>query len=161
MGSSYYRIFFATILIAGCAQNNNREESIICANRNLSNIAIAQKDTVALAKYWTEDYHMVSSRNFEVAGLKKNRHQFAQEFTKKEVLYVRTPKKIEINSSWNMAAESGEWTGQWLEPDGMVKLAGSYYAKWHKISGEWKIRAEIFTPVSCTGSGFCKKQPKL
>lgn len=164
MVSRYYRIVYIIILIGGCtqSQNTNKEESIILANRELSNKAIAEKDTVALAKHWTDDYHMISSRNFEVTGLEKNRHQFAQEFnTKKEVLYVRTAKKIEINSNWDMAAESGEWTGQWVERDGMVKLAGSYYAKWHKVNGEWKIRAEIFTPTSCVGSEFCNKQPKL
>jgi hypothetical protein len=81
--------------------------------------------------------------------------------TRKDVLYVRTPMMIEVYAPWNVASEFGRWTGQWQEPDGIVKLSGTYYAKWHKIDGVWKIRAEIFTPLSCSESSFCKQNPKL
>ncbi|MBY0434965.1 MAG: nuclear transport factor 2 family protein [Cyclobacteriaceae bacterium] len=130
--------------------------------RNLSNLAIANHDTVTIANYWTDDFHVVSSRNFEVAGREANRQIFVRDFkTKKDVVYVRTPTQVEIFLDWNMASETGTWTGQWQEPDGLVKLSGTYYAKWHKIDGTWKIRAEIFTPLACAGSAFCNQQPKL
>ena len=155
----------AYLLFATCKpalQPRNDDEKMILQARSISNQAIADHDTVALAKIWCDDYHVISSRNFEVAGREKNRHHFAMEFsTKKEVVYVRTPRKIEVNTFWNMAAEQGDWNGQWQEPDGLVKLSGTYYAKWHKENGEWKIRAEIFTPLTCSGSVFCKQQPKI
>lgn len=136
------------------------DEMAIRNARLSSNAAIASKDTNAIAKYWADDYHLVSSRNSEVAGRIKNRHNFATElYTKKEVLYVRSSQKVDVYAPWNMAAETGVWTGQWREPDGLVQLKGSYLAKWHKINGEWKIRAEIFVPLSCTGSSFCDKKP--
>jgi ketosteroid isomerase-like protein len=136
------------------------DEMAIRNARLSSNAAIASKDTNAIAQYWADDYHLVSSRNSEVAGRVKNRHNFATElYTKKEVLYVRSSQKVDVYAPWNMAAETGVWTGQWREPDGLVQLKGSYLAKWHKINGEWKIRAEIFVPLSCTGSSFCDKKP--
>ena len=115
---------------------------------------------MALAETWTSDYHIISSRNFEINGLVNNRHLFAKEFSnKKEILYVRTTNNVEVFTDWNMASENGTWTGQWLEPDGLVKFTGTYFAKWHKVNREWKIRAEIFAPLTCKGSLFCEKKP--
>jgi hypothetical protein len=52
------------------AQNNTKyDELLIRQARILSNDAIAKKDTVA--DLWTDDYHLISSRNFEESGKKK------------------------------------------------------------------------------------------
>jgi ketosteroid isomerase-like protein len=140
----------------------SEDEILIREARIRSNEAIAQHDTIALGEVWTTDYHIISSRNFEISGMENNRHNFAKEFgSKKELLYVRTAIKVEVFPNWNMASETGTWTGQWQEPDGLVKLSGTYLAKWHKLNDQWKIRAEIFVPLSCTGSSFCETKPIL
>ncbi len=146
-----------------CTQSANavgEDEKLIREVRQKSNDAIAKQDTVALAGTWTNDFHIISSRNFEISGLENNRHNFAKEFAiKKEILYVRTTSKVEVFADWEMASENGTWIGQWQEPDGLVKFTGTYFAKWHKVEGQWKIRAEIFVPLSCSGSAFCEKKP--
>ena len=146
-----------------CTENKNyasEDEKLIREARIKSNDAIARQDTVALAETWTNDFHIISSRNFEISGLENNRHNFAGEFAiKKEILYVRTANRVDVFSDWNMASENGTWTGQWQEPDGLVKFTGTYFAKWHKVEGQWKIRAEIFVPLSCAGSSLCEKKP--
>jgi len=155
------------ILFVACSMqctpsNNNagKDEKLIREARQRSNVAIAKQDTTALAEVWTSDYHIISSRNFEISGMENNRHNFALEFaSKKELLYVRTTNKVDVFANWKMASEQGTWTGQWEEPDGLVKLTGTYVAKWHKINDQWKIRAEIFIPLSCSGSSFCNKIP--
>jgi len=150
-------------LFIQCTQRNNDasvDEKLIREARQKSNDAIARQDTTALAEIWTPDYHIISSRNFEISGSVNNRHNFAKEFSiKKEILYIRTTDKVEVFPDWNMASETGTWTGQWLEPDGLVRFTGTYLAKWHKINDQWKIRAEIFVPLSCGGSSFCDKKP--
>lgn len=136
------------------------DEQLIRAARARSNAAIAAHDTTGMIAEWTSDYHIVSSRNSEVAGASKNAAWFAQEFSmKKDVVYVRTPGRIEVNTSWNMASETGTWEGTWQAEDGKVIIGGTYYAKWHKVKGRWKIRAEIFTPLHCEGSSFCDTRP--
>ena len=136
------------------------DEQLIRAARTRSNTAIAAHDTTGMIAEWTSDYHIVSSRNSEVAGASKNAAWFAQEFgMKKDVVYVRTPGRIEVNASWNMASETGTWEGTWRAADGKVNIGGTYYAKWHKVNGRWKIRAEIFTPLHCEGSSFCDTRP--
>lgn len=135
----------------------NTNEFSIRATRQEFNNAIALHDTTHIAAFFTEDYTIVTALNFEIKGIEGARTALDTEFrTKKEVIYVRTPTDIQIFEAWNMASETGQWTGQWEEADGLVKLSGTYYAKWHKVNGSWKIRAEVFTPLTCSGSTFCK-----
>jgi ketosteroid isomerase-like protein len=150
------------ILLVGSAYplQAQSDEQLIRAARTRSNAAIAAHDTTALAAEWTEDYHIVSSRNSEVSGKNNNRHWFATDFqAKKDLLYVRTTGEIQVNAHWGMASESGHWEGHWREPDGMVTIGGNYFAKWHKVNGSWKIRAEIFVPLYCDGSSLCHTSP--
>ena len=159
----YFLLFSVIVFETGMlfAQNNNKyDELLIRKARILSNEAIAKKDTNAIADIWTEDYHLISSRNFEESGKEKNLHFFAKDITSKDNKnYIRTTLSIEVFPLWNMAAESGEWIGRWQEADGEIILKGTYYAKWHKVNDQWKIRAEIFVPLSCSGSKFCDVKP--
>lgn len=156
-------LFTLTIIrIAVWVHSTPTDEQEIRATRTLSNQAIAAHDSIRIADYWAEDFVVITSRNLEIHGREENRKSFAQEFkTRKKVRYVRTPETIRVFESWNMAAETGNWTGEWLESDGQVKISGTYYAKWHKIEGHWKIRAEVFTPLVCSGSNFCNTKPRL
>ena len=158
-------LLYLVIAIGACTTTDKKmerseDETLILAAREGSNKAIEMKDTVALGNSWTEDYHIITSRNAETSGRAANIKRFAAEFTSRpDVIYVRTPATIEVFSAWNMASENGTWVGHWTENELRIELRGSYYAKWHKIKGEWLIRAEIFTPLSCKGGEFCDKSP--
>ncbi|NOT76383.1 MAG: nuclear transport factor 2 family protein [Cyclobacteriaceae bacterium] len=136
------------------------DEDLIRTERTRSNDAIQKKDTATLASIWTTDYHCITSRNFQASGRNENRDRFASEFiAKPDVIYIRTPEKIEIFPTWKMAAENGTWVGRWTEKGAKIEISGTYYAKWHKLNGQWMIRAEIFTPLKCTGGEFCDQPP--
>ena len=153
-------IIFAAISCKNGKESNSPDEEQIRQARKTSNHAIEIKDTNLIANFWTSDYHLISSRNAEVSGLENNRHLFAKElYTKKGVQYIRNTNSISIHPEWEMAAESGTWTGQWQESDGLIQISGSYYAKWHKVNGTWKIRAEIFVAEKCSGSKACALKP--
>jgi ketosteroid isomerase-like protein len=157
-------LLFLFILFEMCTQKkeDSTDQKLISNLRRAFNDAIARHDSTIIASFCTEDYTAISSRNFEIKGKEGEHKALATEFrTRKNVIYIRTPDKIEVNEKWSMAAESGHWTGQWEEPDGLVKLSGTYYAKWHKLKGAWKIRAEVFTPLTCEGSKFCDQAPTL
>ncbi len=139
---------------------SHAEESMIRSARELSNRAIEKRDTAVLASIWTLDYHVISSRNVELAGRMANRDRLQGEFiSKPDILYVRTPSVINVNGGWNMASESGEWVGHWTEEGQLITLAGKYFAKWHKVDGRWMIRAEIFVPLKCSGGKICDQSP--
>jgi ketosteroid isomerase-like protein len=154
------------IVIASCGNSEKKiemtdDEKSIRLERNRSNDAIARKDTATMASIWTEDYHIISSRNAESSGRDANRERFAKEFTTRpDVIYIRTPDTIEVFQPWNMAAETGTWVGRWTDEKGSaIEISGTYYAKWHKLNGKWMIRAEIFTPLKCKGGDVCDQSP--
>lgn len=136
------------------------DETEIRRIRELSNTAIAAHDTAAFQQSLSPDYIIVSSRNFQV-GKRENVITLGQDMSAKpDLVYRRTPQTINIYPQWKMASESGAWRGSWTEPNGdKIELTGTYYAKWHKLSDGWKIRAEIFTPLTCTGGKYCDQGP--
>ncbi len=151
-----------SIVIVSCGIEKDGDEASIRSQRKKSNNAIAAKDTAAMSAIWTSDYHIISSRNAETSGRRSNAERFAAEFSAKpDVIYVRTPGEIKVFAKWNMASEFGNWVGHWTEDGKQVELKGTYLAKWHKLHGEWKIRAEIFVPLSCTGGKICEEGVKL
>lgn len=132
------------------------DDELIRQQRQRSNEAIAKHDTASISSFWLENIHVVTSRSTSQSGRQANQLAFQQEFQNKEqVQYVRTPGTIETFLKWNMAAEYGQWTGSWLTGKSPVRIGGSYYAKWHKVNGAWKIRSEIYTPSWCEGSAYC------
>ena len=152
---------FAAVMVS-CSAEKDGEEISIRSQREKSNNAIAAKDTAGIAAIWSSDYHIISSRNAETSGRRANAERFATEFAAKpDVVYVRTPGEIKVFAKWKMASEFGTWVGHWTEDGKQVELKGTYYAKWHKLQCEWKIRAEIFVPLSCTGGTICEEGVKL
>jgi ketosteroid isomerase-like protein len=143
--------------MAGNISAQPADEEVIRTQRTNSNRAIANHDTALLGLYWLEDLLVVTSRSVILHGKIVNQKAFEEEFQKKEkLLYVRTSKKIEVFSAWNMASEYGQWSGTWLLNGSPINISGSYYAKWHKVDGTWKIKFEMYTPSACEGGDYCK-----
>ena len=161
----FFKLFPVILIVFSCNPSKEKKEDAvevgrIRSAREYSNQAIERKDTAALASVWTSDYHVISSRNFEVMSRITNRDRFFNEFANKpDVTYVRTPVSIEVFDKWNMASETGTWVGHWTEQGTLVELSGGYFAKWHKVNDNWLIRAEIFVPLKCVGGDFCNEAP--
>lgn len=146
------------ILFSVCAFAQNTSSEEIKKLRIRSNEAIAKHDTASLGVYWAEDLHVLTSRSTSLTTRLANQRAFQTEFdTKEKLLYVRTPNTIEMFPAWNMASEYGKWVGTWTSNGVSIKVSGSYYAKWHKVNGAWKIRSEIYTPTECNGGDYCKE----
>lgn len=161
----FFLVLMVALIVLSCNSPTEKKEDDgevgkIRSARGFSNQAIERQDTAALASVWTNDYHVVTSRNFEVMGRLANRDRFFNEFTSKpDVIYVRTPINIEVFYKWNMASETGTWVGHWTEQGNLVELSGSYFAKWHRTNGIWRIRAEVFVPLKCIGGTVCDEPP--
>ena len=133
---------------------------MIRAARARSNAAIAAHDPAGMAREWMEDIHVVASTSAQTAGRAANQQRMAEQFANHpDTIYVRRPRTIEIYAPWGVAAERGEWTGGWTQPDGKFEIGGTYQAQWRKIDGQWLIQAELFVPNSCSGSKYCAQRP--
>jgi ketosteroid isomerase-like protein len=136
------------------------EEQLIREARARSNQAIATHDVAGIARVWMENVHIVTSTGVQGAGRALNQQRMARQFTSRpDTIYVRHPTTVDVYSAWAVAAERGEWTGRWAEPDGTVEIAGTYLAQWRKIDGQWLIQAELFVPTRCTGATYCRQHP--
>jgi uncharacterized protein (TIGR02246 family) len=145
---------------AGAARLQPSDEDVIRAARARSNAAIAAHDPAAIARLWMEDVHVVSSTSTQTAGRDANRQRMAQQFANRpDTVYIRTPTAIDVYTPWSVAAERGEWTGRWTEPDGAFEIGGTYLVQWRKIAGEWLIQAELYVPTRCSGARYCSQHP--
>ncbi len=150
----------AVALTAGTQTPPPADEAAIRAARAQSNQAIAAHDVAGIARHWTADVHIVTSTSTQGTGRDGNGQRMAAQFARRpDTVYVRTPALVEVWAGWNVAAERGEWTGRWTEPDGVVQVGGTYLAQWRKVDGTWLIQAELFVPTRCTGSSYCAAHP--
>ena len=132
----------------------------IAAARARSNAAIAAHDTAAITREWMPDIHVVSSTGAQNAGVAANARAMQAAFTRRpDTKWVRVPHTITVNEAWHVAAEEGRWTGTWTEPDGPLRITGTYFAQWRRVDGRWRIQAEVFVPLQCEGSVYCTSRP--
>ena len=75
-----------------------------------------------------------------------------------DLVWTHEPQEIRVNRDWWFASESGAWHETWSEKDGMTELRGSYMALWRRSEGRWLLDAQVFIPLACTGSGYCRPQ---
>ena len=138
----------------------SEDERLIRETRARSNDAIAAHDLMGIARAWMPDVHVVSSTSAQTAGSQANQQRMARQFElRPDTVYVRTPRAIDVLSSWSVASERGEWIGRWTEPDGKLEIGGTYQAQWRKIDGRWLIQAELYVPTHCRGSKYCERRP--
>lgn len=132
----------------------------IRAARARSNAAIARHDTAAIAREWMPDMHVVSSTSTQGAGADANASRMAETFARRpDTKWVRTAEDIDVFDAWDVASERGTWVGTWTEPDGAVRISGTYQAQWRRVGGAWRIQAELFVPLRCSGSAYCARRP--
>lgn len=128
------------------------------------NTAFAQRNIPALTSLFSEDAQI------STAGIKlKSRAECTQLFEalfkrRPDVTWLNKPTKIEINSVWKVAYETGDWREGWTEPDGRAEIQGKYFAMWllNLDDGVWYLQAAIFTPQRCIGeSKYCRpREPR-
>ncbi len=146
-----------SIAAAGAIGARSPDEEMIREARARSNRAIAAHDLPGIAAAWMDDVHIVSSTSAHATGRDPNLQRMAQQFARRpDTVYVRQPTAVDVYPPWNVAAERGEWVGRWIEPDGALEIGGTYLAQWRKVDGRWLIQAELFVPIRCHGSRYCR-----
>ena len=68
-----------------------------------------------------------------------------------DLVYLRSPEVVEVADRRTRAVERGRWTGSWTLPEGGTRIGGSYTAYWRLVDGAWKLRAELFVTLHCSG----------
>lgn len=156
------RTIRAVLIIAGCLglsvsayPDSGTEKDKILKIRADSNAAIQKHDAAGIVASFDQTYQITtgSGKLFHDSPEKEEelwRTIFA-EFP--DVIYVRTPSKIEVSTYLPRAAESGDWVGRWTAENGEIEVGGTYSASWLKVEGSWKIQSEMFVTLYCAGVG--------
>lgn len=121
--------------------------------REGSNQAIANHDAEQIAATLDEDYQLTAGNGDFFRGTPAQKLEAWRDVFSRfdDVIYVRTPDTVEVSRYLPLAFELGNWTGSWSTEHGIKELGGRYSASWRKVSGHWKIRAELFVTLNCSG----------
>lgn len=152
--------FFFVLLVTGCLYlasvahaDSESNEDKIAQLRAESNEAIRNHDADAIVALFDEKYQITTGSGVLYHGSpeteKKTWEMIFNQFP--DVVYVRTPSKIEVGSLLDRAAESGDWAGTWTTPNGQIEFSGRYFASWIKVNDEWKLQSEMFVTMECAG----------
>ena len=139
--------------IYATTRSSDSNEEAIAKLRVESNEAIRNHDSDAIVALFDEKYQITTGSGVLYHGSaeteKKTWDEIFDQFP--DVVYVRTPSKIEISASETRAAETGDWVGTWTTPNGEIRLSGRYFASWIMVNGEWKLQSEMFVTMDCSG----------
>lgn len=131
------------------------DEDAIRAIRIKSNAAIARQDVQGITSFLDSEYQITTGSGAMYQGNpSKESNLWAEHFAEyPDAVYVRTTETVELGTYLPVAAESGHWKGSYSTGTGVKDMTGSYMAYWRNVEGHWKIHAEMFVTLSCTGPG--------
>lgn len=142
--------------IAPSADAHPDDAAAIRAARHASNAAIARRDADAVVASMLPTYRVLPAGAPASLSRDSTREALARQFADSAVLgYVRTPVSIDVSGVGPTAGEYGRWVGRWRRADGTQETAGTYYAAWRRTPDGWRLQAETFVALSCTGSAQC------
>lgn len=130
------------------AQTRNPDDkALIKAMRTASNAAIARHAVDGIARYWLPDFVQVGGNG----GYKTGKDSVAAGWQRAfrlhpDVVYVRSPQRIEVNPNGLLAWETGTWVGTWSQ-GGSFKGGGNYSAMWRKKDQGWQLQAELYVTL--------------
>lgn len=140
----------------------SKDQKAIEGARQTNNQAIKEHNAAGVAAAYLEDFFILTSTNGLFTGKETVQGIYQSVFNSREdVLFVRTPTAITVNTDWKMASENGNWIGTWIVDGEQIEVGGDYYAKWHQIDGIWKLRCEVYTQLDCSGEVVCNNRPSL
>lgn len=124
----------------------------IRARRAAFNDAIAAHDAGAALTFLDSDYQITTGAGEVSQGRFGEAETWEAIFARADdIVYVRTPDRVDVASPAVRAYEGGVWRGSWTTPRGRQELGGRYTAHWRLVDGRWLIRSEIFVTLSCKG----------
>lgn len=133
------------------------DELAIRATREALNTAFALRDFTKLAK------HLAYNASLAGPVLQAKDSGEIQTFfrsitnARPNLVLTFNPTQIQLNPNWGLASENGNWFEYWVENGDMTVLTGTYTAMWSKLDSDWYLKAEVFVPLTCTGSNYCNQ----
>ena len=153
--------FLATLLIVSCAPvmpswSTEADEAAIRSARQQMSEALSRREFAAIGQHLT-DKVSITGPVWRTVGREQVLHAYSDLMSRRpDLVWTYEPQEVRVNRDWWFASESGAWRETWREPDGLTELRGSYMALWRRAEGRWLLDAQVFIPLACAGSGYCR-----
>lgn len=118
-------------------------EDAITAAREETNRLIETRDSAGLGNFVTADVRLIGGIGELIVGREAFVEAFRTAFENPDFrTYRRTPRRVRIAQSKELASECGRWEGFGENPGS--RMAGDYLAMWRRIGDEWRLQAELY-----------------
>jgi ketosteroid isomerase-like protein len=105
---------------------------------------ISAHDTAAIKTFYTEDGIYSPQGRPAIRGREAITSRWAKEITSPGFRLERTPLRIEVASSGDIATETGTYR-VWYTRDGKQRQeTGTYMTAWRKDGGDWRITSYMW-----------------
>jgi ketosteroid isomerase-like protein len=149
-----FSCLIATVVAGLAMAAASSDQTAIRAARTAQNAAIAAGDLDRVAAFWTEDVTVRRALGQALSGRAAARQALEPAAASaSRLIYQRFTKDVEVSTHWPLAFETGTWEGRLGTVAGPAVIAGRFSAQWVKRGGQWLIRSEVFTALSCSGVG--------
>jgi hypothetical protein len=136
---------------------SDSDEAAIRAARGRLNEALSKQQLASMNEELVENVS-VTGPVWRTVGRDQLLEKYTRLISKRpDLVWIREPQAVRIDSSWLLASESGDWRESWREEGVFTELRGQYLALWRKVDDHWRLDAEVFVPLSCTGSSYCNR----
>ena len=106
--------------------------------------SLIARDTAAIATFYTEDAIYAPQGYPAYRGRDSVSGRWSQEFRSPGFQLERTPLRIEVAKSGDLANEVGTYRVRFREGAKLRKGGGTYMTAWRKSGGEWKIASYMW-----------------
>ena len=128
---------------AGAIDRQKEERAIRDLERQWRSI-LTKKDTAAIASFYTEDAIYSPHGTTAYRGRDAVSARWAREFQVPDFKLERTPIRIEIASSGDLASEVGTCDVEYRTKNQLKRPTCTYMTTWRKADGEWKVASYIW-----------------
>ncbi len=106
--------------------------------------AVAAKDIAAIARIYTADGMFLAPNAPLVEGREAIAEAWAGLLGLPGISLTFEPTRIEVSESADLASDVGTYALAFDSDGGRIEDQGKYVVVWKKVSGAWKVLADIF-----------------
>jgi ketosteroid isomerase-like protein len=105
---------------------------------------LASHDTALIRTFYTEDGIYAPQGSPAYRGRDSVSRRWAGEFLSPGFELERTPMRIEVAKSGDLANETGTYLVHYLDKGKRMEARGTYMTAWRKLDGGWKIASYMW-----------------
>ena len=124
--------------------DRQQDEQMIRAAETRWRKSLTARDTAAIATFYTEDAIYAPDESPPYRGRDSVSGRWSGEFRIPEFQLERTPIRIEVAGSGDLANEVGTYLVHFRDKGRLQEARGTYMTAWRKAGGEWKIASYMW-----------------